>query len=61
MAYALEFLDGRFTQVSTKRMNKKEALGWTGTFMKEGFALFMLYLYQGKELTPGIKQMLRKL
>ena len=58
MAYALEFLDGRFTQVSTKRMNKKEALGWTGTFMKEGFALFMLYLYQGKELTPGIRQML---
>ncbi len=58
MAYALEFLDGRFTQVSMKRMNKKEALGWTGTFMKEGFALFMLYLYQGKELTPGIRQML---
>lgn len=58
MAYALEFFDGQFTQVSTKRMNKKDALGWTGTFMKDGFALFTLYLYQEKKLTPGIRQML---
>ena len=37
---------------------KKEALGWSCTFMKEGLAIYMLYLFNGKPMHSGIKKML---
>lgn len=33
------------------------ALGWSGSFMKEGFALFSLYLYEGTKLPLGMQRM----
>ena len=44
----LRFLDGQFADVLDKGLNKSQALGWTGTFMKQGIALHMLYLYEGQ-------------
>lgn len=43
----LRFFDGQFADVLKKGLNKAEALGWTGTFMKQGIALYLLYLYEG--------------
>ena len=53
----LLFLDGKFDQVWKKAMNFKEALGWSETFMKDGMALFLLLLYKGEYLLPGIRKM----
>jgi hypothetical protein len=55
---ALEFLNGEFERVLNRRMNKKEALGWSGTFMKQGLALFILLLFQGEQLQFGGRSML---
>lgn len=41
MVLVLRFLDGQFTEVLDKGLNKSEALGWTGTFMKQGIALYL--------------------
>jgi len=49
----LEFFDGDFEQVLERRMNMKAALGWSGTFMKQGFALFTLLLFRGEQLRSG--------
>ena len=57
---SLLFFDGKFRQVIETCMDDKYALGWTGTFMKEGMALFFLYLYDGEELPEGCHEMLRK-
>ncbi len=57
MLLFLEFLDGQFEEVLTKGLNKTEALGWTGTFMKQGIALYLLYLYEGKRMDKGIAAM----
>ncbi len=57
MILFLKFLDGQFAEVLTKGLDKTEALGWTGTFMKQGIALFLLYLYEGKTLDRGIAVM----
>lgn len=56
--YILKFLDGQFSEVLMQGMNYKDALGWTGTFMKEGLALFLLYLYEKDTLMQGIQKML---
>ncbi len=48
MILMLKFLDGQFAEVLTAGLNESEALGWTGTFMKQGIALYLLYLYEGK-------------
>lgn len=53
----LQFLDGQFEEVLTKDLNVREALGWTGTFMKQGIALYLLYLYEGKRMDQGITAM----
>ena len=37
------------------------ALGWSSTFMKEGMALFLLYLYDSENLLPGVYRMLEKI
>lgn len=54
MVLTLRFLDGQFAEVLDKGLNKSEALGWTGTFMKQGIALFLLCLYEGKWNGKGI-------
>lgn len=55
--FALTFFQGDFQQVIQKGMNKKEALGWSSTFMKHGIELFLLYLYRGDELPSGCRCM----
>ena len=53
----LRFLDGQFADVLDRGLNKSEALGWTGTFMKQGIALYLLYLYEGNWKAKGIAAM----
>lgn len=57
MILLLRFLDGQFTDVLAKGLNKSEALGWSGTFMKQGIALYLLYLYEGQWIGRGITAM----
>lgn len=57
MILLLKFLDGQFSDVLMKGLNKSEALGWTGTFMKQGIALYLLYLYEGQGIGRGISAM----
>jgi len=35
----LQFFDGQFAEVLSNGLNKSKALGWRGTFMKQGIAL----------------------
>ena len=51
--YMLLFLDGQFAKVMNEAMQVQEALGWSSTFMKEGLALFLLFLCRSNELGPG--------
>lgn len=44
MILLLRFLDGQFSDVLDQGLNQSRALGWTGTFMKQGIALYLLYL-----------------
>lgn len=53
----LRFLDGQFAQVLKEGLNKSEALGWSGTFMKQGIALYLLYIYEGGWTGQGITAM----
>ncbi len=57
MVLLLRFLDGQFEDVLVKGLNKSKALGWTGTFMKQGIALYLLYLYEGQWNGKGIAAM----
>lgn len=57
MLLLLRFLDGQFADVLAKGLNKSEALGWTGTFMKQGIALYLLYLYEGQWDGRGMNRM----
>lgn len=57
MLLLLRFLDGQFADVLAKGLNKSEALGWTGTFMKQGIALYLLYLYEGRWNGGGMNRM----
>lgn len=59
--YILAFLHGDFTKVLDEGMNCREALGWSSNFMKQGIALFLLYLYQGENLQSGGNEMCRRL
>lgn len=58
MMYILRFLDGEFLGVLNSGVSSKEALGWSCTFMKEGLAIYLLYLFNGKPMHSGIKKML---
>ncbi len=57
MVLLLRFLDGQFADVLDEGLNKSGALGWTGTFMKQGIALYLLYLYEGQWSGKGIAVM----
>ena len=57
MLLLLRFLDGQFADVLAKGLNKTKALGWSGTFMKQGIALYLLYLYEGRQKGKGIAAM----
>ncbi|MCM1087177.1 MAG: hypothetical protein NC419_03405 [Muribaculaceae bacterium] len=57
MVLLLKFLDGQFADVLDKGLSKSEALGWSGTFMKPGIALYLLYLYEGQWKGKGIAAM----
>lgn len=57
MLLLLRFLDGQFADVLDKGLNKSEALGWTGSFMKQGIALYLLYLHEGQWNGKGIAAM----
>lgn len=57
MILVLRFLDGQFAEVLDKGLHKSEALGWTGTFMKQGIALFLLCFYEGQWNGKGIAAM----
>ena len=57
MALLLRFFDGQFAEVLDKGLSKSEALGWTGTFMKQGIALYLLYLHEGQWNGKGIAAM----
>ena len=57
MLLLLRFLDGQFADVLAKGLNKSEALGWSGTFMKQGIALYLLYLYEGQWIGKGMTAM----
>lgn len=53
----LGFLNGQFEDVLDKGLSKTKALGWTGSFMKQGIALYLLYLYEGQWNGKGIAAM----
>ena len=55
--HTLAFFNGEFMSVIKDAMNVKLPLGWTSTFMKDGIALFLLYLYEGEELPVGCRTM----
>lgn len=57
MILTVRFLDGQFAEVLDKGLHKSEALGWTGTFMKQGIALFLLCLHEGQWNDKGIAAM----
>lgn len=57
MVLLLRFLDGQFADVLEKGLNRREALGWSGSFMKQGIALYLLYLYEGRWDGKGIAAM----
>lgn len=57
----LRFFSGDFTYAMEQCGKVKEALGWSGTFVKCGLSLFLLLLYKGEDLRPGCGEMARKL
>ena len=57
MIQLLRFLDGQFAEVLSDGLNVREALGWSGTFMKQGIAAYLLYLYDGSWVRSGIAEM----
>jgi hypothetical protein len=58
MIYILRMLNGEFIDVLRKGVSAKAALGWTGTFMKDGIEFFLLYLFGGKSIPQGIARMI---
>lgn len=57
MVLLLRFLDGQFADVLDKGLNESGALGWTGTFMKQGIAMYLLYVHEGEWNGKGIAAM----
>ena len=55
------FLQGDMDKVKEKCINPKNSLGWTGSFIRCGIKLFMIYLYQGEKATKAVKQLANNL
>ncbi len=53
----LRFLDGQFADVLDEGLNNSKALGWTGTFMKPGIAIYLLCMHEGSWSGKGITAM----
>ena len=51
------FLSGQFDEVLTHGLNQSKSLGWSGTFMKQGIAMFLLALHEGNWNGKGIRKM----
>ena len=47
--------------VQVTGMDCERLVGWSGTFMKEGIAAFLLVLYNGEKLAEGTSRMLSKI
>lgn len=60
--FTIAFLNGDFAFALQEGMAFSEPIGWTGTFMKEGMALFLLGSYEGESGTmpPAMRNMLRR-
>lgn len=54
----LEFLLGDFETSMNQCLNIKKSLGWSGSFVKCGIALFLLLLVDGEGLGSGCRRML---
>ncbi len=54
----LRLLTGGFGEVETYCKRYKASIGWTGSFMKETIALFLLLLYQEKTLRTATSRLL---
>lgn len=54
-AQILRFLSGDFEYAIELCRQIKQPLGWSGTFIKCGLALFLLLMYQGKDLQQGCR------
>ncbi|MCI5647849.1 MAG: hypothetical protein MR332_00185 [Fusicatenibacter sp.] len=51
------FWNGEFEKMFAVGMNMQSALGWSGTFMKEGLSLMLLAMYQGESLPKELSVM----
>ena len=55
--FSIMFFEEEFESVQNEAVNEKSALGWSSTFMKEGLALFLLLIYNGRDLPKGLSAM----
>lgn len=53
----LMFFEQEFERMRKTGMTTSAALGWSGTFMKQGIALMLLLLYRGNALPVGLQGM----
>jgi len=54
----IQFFEQQFSEVIQSGMNETQGVGWSQTFMKQGLAFYLLLLFNGEELTVGLKVML---
>ena len=57
MIFMLRFLNGQFDEVLSDGLGHSQSLGWTGTFMKQGIALYLLTLNNGPWFMEGLIRM----
>jgi hypothetical protein len=55
----IKFLDGQFEEVLNNGFRISAALGWSGTFMKPGIALYLLEMQEGSWSGEGMRAMER--
>ena len=55
------FLSGQFDEVLAHGLNQSKSLGWSGTFMKQGIAMFLLVLHEENWNGKGIRKMLEQI
>lgn len=55
--YIMLFFNNEFEKMYSLGMEKGKAIDWSSTFIKQGLALMLLFLYEGQELEEGQKEM----